>query len=173
MSDKSKSITSQDIKLAAFEALYERHGGRMSPRIILDEAASPSSPFHDEFIWDNEVAGEGYRLAQAAQLIRKWRGAILRIDQEKRVVHVEVVRRAQSPERQRGKGHDSYRTIEDIMADPDMREDMLRTVLKELNAYRKRYAQLYELAEVWAALDGVIEQHTPRARTDVEERPSV
>lgn len=142
-----------DYTQAAVEALLAKYGGRISPKIVLDEARDPSSPFHHHFEWDDDAAAEQFRLAQAASLIRTWKGSLMRIDVETKIVHVTPTRRTQSPAGQRSKGGASYETIESIMADPDKRADMLDTVLKELSAYRKRYAELHELAAVWDAID--------------------
>lgn len=161
---KAAKVSQQDITIAAFEALIARHGGRIGPHTLLEEARDPSSPFHDYFTWDDDEAAEQYRLIQAGQLIRRWKGSVIRIDSEQKVVKVESVRRVQSPISQRTKGGDSYETVEQIMADPTKREDMVRTVLKELSAYRKRYAQLLALADIWRAIDEAIELHTPQEK---------
>jgi hypothetical protein len=39
------------------------------------------------------------------------------------------------------------------LGDPDKRGALLAMVLKEMQSYRRRYAQLSELADVWAAID--------------------
>lgn len=164
---KREAPTQQDITLAAFEALIERHGGRIGPKTLLDDARDPASPFHDFFNWDDDEAAEQYRLIQAGQLIRRWKGSVIKIDTHAKVVKVETVRRVQSPSGQRTKGGDSYQTVEEIMADPEKREDMLQTVLRELSAYRRRYSQLVALADVWRAIDEAVELHEPR-----KQRPS-
>lgn len=153
--------TVRDYTQAAVEALLARNGGRISPTILVDEARPESSPFHEHFEWDDSEAAEQYRLGQAAQIIRRWRGSIMRLDVAAKLIHVTTTRRVQSPEGQRGKGHSSYESVDQIMADPTKRADMLRTVLHELQAYRKRYAELEELAMVWVLLDDLIDDFAP------------
>jgi hypothetical protein len=164
MSKRKVKATQQDITQAAFEALIEKHNGRIGPRTLVDEARDPTSPFHDFFEWDDEEAGDQYRLIQASQLIRKWKGSVMRVDAETKTVKIETVRRVQSPSTSRAKGADSYETVESIMADPAKRDDMLRTVLRELSAYRRRYAQLVALADVWRAIDEAIDLHVPEQK---------
>lgn len=167
-----QALTKQDIKLAAFEALIARHEGHVGPRTLLDAARDPGSPFHDEFEWDDGDAAELYRLAQASQLLRRWKGTIIKIDIEAKVVKVEAVRRVQSPESGRKRGADSYQPVESILANPQTRDDMLRTVLRELVAYRKRYAQLVALADIWRAIDDAIDLHDPtHERSPAGDRP--
>lgn len=161
MAKRKTKATKQDFTQAAFEALIAKHDGHISPALLVEEARHPSSPFHEYFTWDDEEAGEQYRLIQAGQLIRKWKGSVIRINSDTKTIKIESMRRVQSPQGQRTKGGASYQTVEEIMADPVKREDMLRTVLKELSAYRKRYAELIALADVWRAIDDAIELHMP------------
>ena len=150
-----------DIIAAALEALLERHGGRISPAIVLEAARDPASPLHDHFEWDDDRAAEQYRLAQAGQLIRRWRGVLTRAAGEDGRVAVTITRRVESPAAGRAKGAASYIALEDILADPVRRDDLLRTVLRELRAYRRRYAGLAALGAVWAAVDEAAELHDP------------
>jgi hypothetical protein len=168
-----KATTGADLTAAAVEALLAKHDGRISPQILLDEARDPASPFHDKFLWDDDEAAEQYRLMQASAMIRRWKGAIIRVNTQTRVVQVTPTRRVQSPENQRGKGQASYETTEQIMADPNKRESLIQTVLAELQAYRKRYAELVALSAVWAAIDEAIDLHgsKPQPPLGDEARP--
>lgn len=154
-----------DITGAALEALLERHGGRISPAIVLEAARDPASPLHDHFEWDDDRASEQYRLAQASQLIRRWRGVLTRAAGEGGRVAVTITRRVESPFNERAKGAASYGALEDILADPVRRDDLLNTVLRELRAYRRRYAGLAALGAVWAAVDEAVELHDPGRET--------
>lgn len=155
-----------DITAAAFEALLAKHGGRIGPAVLLEDARDPTSPFHDYFEWDDDEAAERYRLAQASQLIRRWKGSIVRVDADTKTVRFEPVRRVQSPSSQRAKAGASYELVESIMADPAKRDDMIRTVLRELQAYRKRYSELVALSDVWRAIDDAVDLHMDDERRD-------
>lgn len=48
----------------------ENQSGQLSPELVVEEAASPDSPLHGYFLWDDEAAGHAFRLEQARQLIR-------------------------------------------------------------------------------------------------------
>lgn len=148
-----------DMTQAALESLLEKHDGRISPAIVLDEARDQSSPLHDYFEWDDATAGEQYRLVQAAQLIRRWKGQIIKRKPESKELKIDVTRRVQSPSTDRAKGGASYQPIEEIMADPQKREAMIRTALKELAAIRRRFADLVALSDIWRAIDDAAELH--------------
>lgn len=47
--------------------------GTLTPNAVLQDAKSPKSPLHDEFEWDDSVAGHQYRVAQARNLIARVR----------------------------------------------------------------------------------------------------
>lgn len=50
-------------------AIYQKEGA-LTPELVVETARDPGHPLHDKFEWDDEVAGERYRLAQARTLIR-------------------------------------------------------------------------------------------------------
>lgn len=60
-----------EAKIAAEELqrIQEAHG-KLEPQTIVDEARSKNSPIHDAFEWDNNVAGDKYRLQQARLMAR-------------------------------------------------------------------------------------------------------
>jgi hypothetical protein len=54
-----------------------------------------------------------------------------------------------------------YESIEQILEDPDKRVELLLQVMKEIMAYRRRYAELSELDGVWQAVDEVAADLAP------------
>jgi len=55
---------------AAELARIQAEHGNLTPEMILEEARSEASPLHSLFEWDDQVAGEKYRLGQARVLVR-------------------------------------------------------------------------------------------------------
>ena len=53
--------------LEIFEKLEKK--GQLTPDAVVAEAASPDSPLHDKFEWDDSVAAHNHRLYQARKLI--------------------------------------------------------------------------------------------------------
>jgi len=58
---------------AAREALrnLETRAGYLDPDVVVEEARDPESDLHPYFEWDDTLAGQAYRLAQAGDLIRR------------------------------------------------------------------------------------------------------
>lgn len=60
-----------DAILARLKKLTKR--GSLTTETVLDDAKNPTSPLHNQFEWDNAVAGQRYRVEQARKLIRSIR----------------------------------------------------------------------------------------------------
>ena len=58
---------------AEIHRLSELNGGEITARRLVDEASNPVSVLHRCFEWDNDAAGDKYRLVQARALIRSCR----------------------------------------------------------------------------------------------------
>lgn len=151
MKPASRDLKNEAIT-AAMLAISEAHDGLLAPAIVVDAARDPFSPLHDEFEWDDDAAAEGYRLAQAGALIRRVRLHVIKQNPKTKKVTATMTRQFQSRPSQRSRDR-GYETVQDIMADEEKRAELIEQVVHELRAYRKRYAELFELAEIWAAID--------------------
>jgi hypothetical protein len=141
---------------AALAAIAEKHGGYLNPAHVVEAAADPAHVLHDEFEWDDADAAGSYRLAQAGALIRRVKFTIVKPDPTTKEVQLVTTRQYQSRPSQRN-AEGGYESVPSILADESKREELLQQVLRELKAYRKRYAELAALTEVWAAIDEAID----------------
>ena len=155
---------------AALLALYDAHDGLLAPTAIVEAARDPDSPLHDEFEWDDDAAAEAYRLAQAGGLIRRIRLHVIKADPKSKKVTATVIRQFQSRPSQRH-ADGGYESVQDIFADPIKRGELLHQVLREMNAYRKRYAVLSELQHVWQAIDDAREALEVEPKSSAVDRP--
>jgi hypothetical protein len=139
--------------------IAEDNHGYLKPEKIVAAAEDPNSPLHDQFQWDDTEAARHYRNIQAGVLIRMIKITVVRKSVDAKVIDVSTTRGFQSLPSDRTADSElgSYQATETIMAAPEKREEILQTVLRELAAYRKRYAEIAELVEVWAALDVVMQ----------------
>lgn len=170
MKPKDRDLRTEEIR-SALLAIGAAHDGILPPQAIVDAARNSRHVLHDEFLWDDEEAGEAYRLAQAGALVRRVKIEVIKQEENSRHVKVTTTRGFQSRPSQRSqKG--GYEAVQDIMRDPGKREELLAQVIKELGAYRKRYAQLSALADVWAAVDSLIDAQPKRATDDSRNQPS-
>lgn len=56
-----------------YQRLAAENGGRASAQELVDVAADPANPAHPAFEWDNEIAGNQWRVEQARRIIRSIR----------------------------------------------------------------------------------------------------
>lgn len=124
------------------QRIYEERGG-LSPAYIVDESRDTSAPLHPCFEWDNEAAAEKYRQTQAAQIVRS-------------IVTVEET--GSSPQEVRAFVHvqEKYHPISVVVNSEEKMEELLKTALAELQAFRRKYSTLSQLAPVMKAIDEVV-----------------
>ncbi len=70
------------------EKLRKASGGVLSTSLVLDDASDALSPIHGCFEWNDEKAGNAFRLWQARALIKKMN--VTYEKREDRLVHVRV-----------------------------------------------------------------------------------
>jgi hypothetical protein len=141
----------------AIEAVRAKNDGAVTAEAVVKAAKVRRNPLHPEFEWDNDAAGHAYRLGQARELLRHF--VVIReelsTDRPQRVY--EIIKQPQDPERGKQRAKYAYRSTTDIMADPDMRAELLGRALRELISIRDRFRDLQELAVVLRAIDEVLE----------------
>lgn len=126
------------------ERIRVKHNGRLEPEWVVHNAKSPRNPMHDLFEWDDNVAAQNFRVDQARSVIRSVDVVVEEAPQMKPMrAFVSVVQ-----ERDR-----SYTSVQHAMSDDDLRKQLIAQAYTELEAWQKRYAELIELADVFAAID--------------------
>lgn len=140
---------------AALIDIATANGGYLKPDAVVSAAEDPSSPLHEKFDWDDTEAARKYRNIQAGVLIRMIKITVVKPSPGPSSVSITTTREFQSLPSDREKGGQGYSHVADIMQDVGKRSELLDQVLRELGAYRKRYAELTELSKVWAAFDAI------------------
>lgn len=134
------------------EAVRAENNGDLVLQAIVDRSKPKSAPLHDEFEWNNPKAANQWRLYQARQVSKSVEiihdGAKpTRAYESVKVIEIDA---EEKPQEKR-----VFRHIDDIMADPVARADLLSQAIRDAVAWRRRYSGLQELAKVFAALDEV------------------
>ena len=143
-----------DEVIGELERIREENGGLLKPDSVVGEAEDPESPLHGCFNWDDAEAGYQYRLIQAASLIRTVTVHVVpRPDTDLKV------RAFVSLPSDRGVG---YRRVEEVLADPMHRSELLEMAKRELLAFKNKFKALSELAGVFAEIDRIT-QHEQAA----------
>lgn len=134
---------------AEMEALFQQNQGTLTPRQVLEYASNPETALHTAFTWDDTEAADKYRVFEARALIRRT-FVVMEVpgSNEERRVHMAI----SLPQDRGGVG---YRLMSNALGDPELRDQMIRAAMRELQSFRKKYAELQELAQVFAVIDEV------------------
>ena len=123
--------------LMELRRIYQQNGNKITPSDVVDAARPEDSPLHSRFEWDDSVAGEKYREAQAAQLIRTVRIEVS-TGTERGVVKVRAFLSTNGSEIAEERGDPwTYSAIEDI--DTPTSKVLLGHMQRDVAMLRRKY----------------------------------
>ena len=138
------------------ELLRKQHKGEITPQDVLDDAKHDNSPLHSFFEWDDGIAAQQHRLAQARGLIR----SVVAIYTSSKVPAVRMKAFIHIPE----KGAPHYRETSQALSETKTRDMVLQRAWREFVEWRKRYVDLAEFSKLFDAAEEV-QKALPRAAT--------
>ena len=127
------------------ELLRQQCKGELTPEDVVKDAENPNSPLHSFFEWKNSRAAHEYRLAQARGLIRTVVAVFVQDD--KPAVRTRAYVHIHEP------GAPHYRSADHAMSQTKTKRMVLDRALGELVAWKKRYRQLKEFADLFEEID--------------------
>jgi hypothetical protein len=113
--------------------------GNIEPKTVVKAASDPKHPLHNFFEWDDSVAGNGYRLWQARQLIVKVYKVIGEDKTFKTQIFYNIVQEG---------GKQVYNDIETIMSKDSLKKQLINSAVKEIEYWQNKYSTLVEVAKV-------------------------
>lgn len=136
---------------AEFNKIREEYSNEVPVEILVKRAKDKRNVCHKFFNWDDTKAAHEHRLTQARGLVAAvW---VIKYEDDKPTAEsrkYEVTRSAYEPQKK------VYKHIDDVLSDPEARKALLHRAMGELNAARRRYKRLKELADVFKELDKVM-----------------
>lgn len=149
-----RSKIKPDIAYRELEKIREKNGGRMVVSLIVNAARSKRNPLHPVFEWDDSVAAEEFRQEQARRMSRSlkvvYEGAP-ELPPTRAFLTITEEAKKGAPERK------VYVSTAEALQDPVMRDEILGNAIRDAISYRRKYAALSELGEVFVAIDHFIE----------------
>lgn len=127
------------------ELLRQKCKGELTPRDVLDDARNDNSPLHTFFEWDDSAAAEEYRLQQARGLIRSV--VAIYVSEDKPATRVKAYVHIPEP------GTPHYRETGHAMSLSKTRKMVLDQAWRELQSWRRRYADLKEFSDLVKVID--------------------
>lgn len=132
--------------ISALKAVADANSGILRAVDVVEAARPDTSPLHSQFDWEDSEAAHKWRLHQARNLIRVTVEYIGTGD-EKTSTRVFV---SLTTDRQEDGG--CYRATAAVMSNSEYRRQLLADALEEMKRFEKKYADLKELVEVFAAM---------------------
>jgi len=126
----------------------QKKQGFISPESVIEKAKVKTSPLHKGFEWDDTAAAHQHRMTQARNIIQAIK--IIKLEVSPQPIRAFELRGSTKPESI--KPRKVYDNIEDILADPVTRNELLDRALAELRAFEKRYSHLRELNDTFKAM---------------------
>lgn len=133
---------------ARLEQLRIAGDGELTPEVVIADARHSASPLHSLFEWDDTEAAHQYRLVQARALIRS---VVVRY----RAAPGDGARSVVAFVNVKDRDRQYYTATALALSDPERRAIVLRQAWEDFQTLRKRYAQLTEFAQLFAALDEI------------------
>lgn len=139
-----------EIAYREIERIRKENNGEVNISQIVTDSSLKDAPLHNEFEWSDKKAGHLYRMQQARYIVR----SIEVIHNENPNIRTRAYEIAvkQSSDGDK-KSHRAYTSIDEILADPIMRDELLMQAIKDALAFRRRYHALSELSIIFSAMD--------------------
>ena len=132
------------------QVFADAHDGLVRAEEVVEWARErPSSALYNALEWDDTEAAAAYRIAQVRQIIGRVTVLVQGPDTPlKHRVYVSY----RDDRIQPGGG---YRVMAEVLSDADRRAILLREALDDLMRWQRKYRDLAELADIFAAMDRV------------------
>ena len=146
--------------------IQSNNNGTLQPADVVEYAKDPETLLHNKFEWDDSDAAHQYRLWQARRVIRlelvivgNAAGTPGKVILDRNDINISPGKSTRayislSIDRT-GEVKNGYRSIEDVVSDDELRQEMLKDARKDMNLFRRKYDMLKELSAVFDAMDKV------------------
>ncbi len=114
---------------------------KITPQNVVELARNENSVIHNDFEWNDEIAGEKYRIIQAADMIRSF--VIETKEEEKEPIRALQITTTTN----------TYKPTEFFIKNEDEYQNLLRRAKIELQGFKKRYSRLTELEDIFKKID--------------------
>jgi hypothetical protein len=128
-------------------------GGNLTPQDIVSHAKSSTSPLHDFFEWDDTIAAQAWRLQQASYMMRSIH-VVIKINERKETTRF-LWNVRESPADADDKPARVYVSINRVLAEEELREQVIEEALHQLTSWRARYKQYQEFRGVVEAIEAL------------------
>lgn len=127
------------------ERIRVHNNGRLEPRFVVEASRPREAPLHNAFEWNDKKAADAWRQNQASYMIRHVDVVVEEGDKPPTPIRAFV-----SVKRDEDR---SYTSIQHALSEDELRQQLVAQAWSDLEAWRKRYAELVEFAKVFALIE--------------------
>ena len=121
--------------------------GKLNAQELVNASRPADAPMHQDFEWDDAIAGEQWRKAQA----RVYIAGIVYAPVQTHGEPVRVFAKLTA-------GSSEYTNLETIMRSPDSIEILRQNAIKDQEVYKSKYNTILKIVEVNMSIDSVFEK---------------
>jgi hypothetical protein len=135
------------------QAVYDeiqQIGDTYTPEQIVEKATDESTELHKCFEWDDSAAAHKYRLSQAQGIVR----CLVLVNEKVEDKELPKVRAIVSTNMR----ENTYEPVKITIRKVDSYERLKAEALRELEAFRKKYAVIEEIGDIIDELEAIIAQ---------------
>lgn len=130
----------------ALQEIYDRRG-ELTAQIVVDEArvarTRAGKTLHEHLEWNDEIAGDAWRIEQAGQLIRKARVRYEQGDENKESKDIRIF--VSVPREDGGR---TYMPTEEVAQDPFASKLVLAEAEREWRSLKRRYEHMSDFMDM-------------------------
>ena len=138
-----------DVAGKVFEELESTVG--LTAKSVVEASRDKTAPLHDEFEWDDEVAGEFWREHQARRMICNLTITVETEDKQELPIRAYVA--IASKEESDKERPLRYENISTVLRSEEKTNSLMDMAMKELMSFKKKYATIEALAGVFREID--------------------
>ena len=132
----------------------EQRDGEVTSKAFLEESRPEGSATHSMFEWDDSVAAELYRLRQAAQIINQLEVQVVCEESPVEEQRVEIVPAYVNTEPKTSPMVSArFQNVYAAMEDEESRRIVLANAMRELKAFKRKYATISTFAKLFAVIE--------------------
>lgn len=150
--------------------LIRKRDGACTPAALVEWARNPDAPLHQDFEWNDSEAAEAYRRDQARtimnHLVVVYRDANAPAREKPGRAFIALKTLGQ-PVVENGDGEDigtaGYIDSHTVMTNPDLRRRYIVSALREIGSWRRKHADIVELARLFEVIDPMLAEYQVEA----------
>ena len=131
------------------EKISKDNNGKMAAKDVVEAAKNPNNPLHNYFEWDDSEAANRHRLWQARNLINHLTVVVKYNGSQKEHKAFFSVNSTPTGE----KMNKTYVTISKVLEEPQLREQVIKDALREIEYWKTKYEQYLELKKIFNAIE--------------------